>query len=249
MSDEKAEIKNILKKLKSREVSEDVKEKAKKFLKGLDASALGMLEQELIEEGVSQEEIRKNLCDIHLEVMKEDLIKGKIKVQSPHPIHTLMEEHKIIVKNLKELSELIERMKCISSFEDFKEMESLKEIAHVLIDAENHHKREEEVLFPRLRKHGIIEPPNIMEMEHKEFIKAKRKLFQVVSNPEDYDFESFKKEISEKGEFISKELQSHIFKEDNILYQMALQALDEKEWDEVKKENDKIGYCCFKPAE
>ena len=43
-------------------------------------------------------------------------------------------------------------------------------------------------------------------------------------------------------------IREHIFKEDNILYQIALQVLSKKEWKEVKKGCDKIGYCCFTPS-
>lgn len=39
------------------------------------------------------------------------------------------------------------------------------------------------------------------------------------------------------------------FKEDNILYPIALQLLSPDEWEKVKKECDKIGYCCFTPED
>jgi len=244
----KEKLKNILNELKAKDVSDDVKEKAKKLFEGVDATTIGILEQELIMEGVSSKEIRENLCDIHLEVMKDNLVEKNIKVESPHPIHTLMEEHKLIVAELDKLAKLVKEIKSMNDYEEFGEnnLNVLKEIAHLLVEAENHHKREEDVLFPRLRKHGIVEPPNIMEMDHKEFIRRKRKMFQMTEKSDEVSFDEFKKEIIEDGSYLSKELKSHIFKEDNILYQMALQALSDKEWDEVKKENDKIGYCRFK---
>src|SRR3989344_8094507 len=241
-------LKNILIELKKKNVSKETKQKAKDMLKGIDATTIGLLEQELIREGMSSKEIRDNLCDIHLEAMGEELIKKRIEVKSPHPIHTLMEEHKLIVEALEKLAGIVRDIKNMNSYKDFQpKVNELNKIAHLLVDAENHHKREEDVLFPMVRKHGIIEPPNIMEEDHKEFIKRKRELFKVVNNPEKYKFEEFKKKIIEYGSYLSKELKSHIFKEDNILYQMALQVLSKKEWDEIKKENDKIGYCCFKP--
>lgn len=246
----KEELKSILRELKKDNVSAATRQKAKEIFKGIDATTIGLLEQELIREGVSTEEIKDNLCDIHLEAMGDELIKNRIEVKSPHPIHTLMEEHKMIVEGLDKLNSIVEKIDKIDNYSDFgSEMSKLQKVAHLLVDAENHHRREEDVLFPRLRKHNIVEPPNIMEDDHKEFIKKKRELFKIVNNFDDYDFKEFKQKVIEDGSFLVKELKSHIFKEDNILYQMALQALSEDEWREVKEENDRIGYCCFKPSD
>jgi hypothetical protein len=65
----------------------------------------------------------------------------------------------------------------------------------------------------------------------------------------DLRFPSFKSKVTELGEYIARELESHIFKEDNILYQIALQVLTPEDWEKVKKECDKIGYCCFTPED
>jgi len=39
----------------------------------------------------------------------------------------------------------------------------------------------------------------------------------------------------------------NIFKENSILYQIDLQVLTPEQWDAVKAECDKLGYCCFTP--
>jgi hypothetical protein len=88
-----------------------------------------------------------------------------------------------------------------------------------------------------------------MRLDHVEFRKRKQELYQLSHNPHDYDFPEFKTKVIEFGKFLTKELESHIFKEDNILYQIALQVLSSEEWQEIKKECDKIGYCCFTPED
>ena len=57
----------------------------------------------------------------------------------------------------------------------------------------------------------------------------------------------FVKKVREAAEFLIEELPSHIYKEDNILYPMAIQVLPENMWTAVKKNCDEIGYCCFTP--
>lgn len=246
----KEDLKELLTEMKGGEVSAEAKQKAKDFFQSVDAKAIGDLEQELIREGVTHDEVRKSLCDIHLEVMKDSLVEKRIEVSAPHPVHTLMEEHRIIQDNLKELRSLVERLKEKKSLKSLGEdMEKLKEIAHHLVEAESHHQREEDVLFPMLESRNIEEPPKIMRMDHEEFRKRKKELYQLAHNPEDVHFEKFKGRVIDLGEYLAQELDGHIFKEDNILYQIALQVLNEEEWQEVKKECDKLGYCCFTPED
>lgn len=248
--DRKGHLKELLRELKEGDASERCREKAKQLFNAVDAGTLGMIEQELIREGVSHEQIRESLCDIHLEVMRDALVSKRLEVTAPHPVHTLMEEHKVILKTLGDLRSLLDRLKVMTTFKDFeKDEKNLREIAHHLVEAESHHQREEEVLFPRLEAHDVVEPPAIMKMDHVEFRKRKQALFQLANNLSDYDFAEFKMKVNELGEYLVKELESHIFKEDNILYQIALQVLSPQEWEEIKKDCDKIGYCCFTPGD
>lgn len=250
VEDKKGQFKELLKEMKEGAVTEDAKAKAKKLLQSVDATSLGLLEQELIREGISHDEIRGSLCDIHLDILRDSLVAKRIEVTAPHPVHTLMEEHKIIVSQLKELDSIVDKLKDRSSLESLgADVERLKDIAHHLVEAENHHKREEDVLFPMLEKHKVEEPPAIMRMDHVEFRKRKQALFQVTHNPQEYTFDEFNGKVTELGKYLSQQLESHIFKEDNILYQIALQVLTPEEWIEVKKACDEIGYCCFTPQD
>ncbi len=248
--DRKEQFKALLQELKEGEVSEEAKDKAKRLLQAVDAKTLEALEQELIKEGVSHEEIRRSLCDIHLDILRDRLVAKRTEVEAPHPVNTFMEEHKIILENLNELASFVERLKKTDSFEGMSEdLEKLRDIAHHLVEAESHHQREEDVLFPKLEKHDIVEPTEIMKMDHDEFRKRKQALYKLAHNPEDYEFKDLIEKGIELGEYLTRELESHIFKEDNILYQIALQVLSDEEWQEVKREADMIGYCCFSPED
>lgn len=228
---------------------EKVKKEVEVYFKETDPKELAMAEQELIQEGTSRQEMRR-LCDIHLEVMKDSLgIESKIiKLPASHPIHICMDEHKIIKKNLKKLKAVLEKIKRLGSFEKSKrEINRLKELSHFFVETEKHHKREEEALFPRLEAHGITEPPQIFKEDHVEFL-AKKKEFYNTMMAEHKDFKKFVGAITPTIEFLAKNLDEHIYKEDNILYPMSLKTLEKDEWKEVRKKFDAIGYCCFAPA-
>jgi len=118
-----------------------------------------------------------------------------------------------------------------------------KELEHViehLKSSESHYVREENVLFPYLERHGITEPPQVMWMEHDMIREIKKEIYASTSNL-NVD------ELKAKSLKLLEALQSHFFKENNILFPAALRVLSEEEWKEARKQFDELGYCCFTP--
>ncbi|MAF34165.1 MAG: DUF438 domain-containing protein [Desulfobacterales bacterium] len=246
----KEKLEALVQKLKSGNISEETKARTKELFQAADAKSIGEMEQKLIKQGIPRETILGNLCDIHLEILRDKLVDQKVEVESPHPVHSFMEEHKVILESLSALKTTLDKLRKAKSFKKFGPgLEKLRDSAHHLVEAESHHQREEESLFTKLEDHDITEPVAVMKSDHVEFRERKQALYQLAYNPKDYDFESFKTRCVELGEYLVEELESHIFKEDNIIYQVALQTLSEKEWEVVKRECDKIGYCCFTPQD
>ncbi|MDP2954374.1 MAG: hemerythrin domain-containing protein [Chloroflexota bacterium] len=170
-------------------------------------------------------------------------------LDSTHPVSILMREHEIILGNLRELRDIAAQVKSARGFEELGgQLERLKAIARLLLDTESHHKREEEAIFPRMEQHGMMGPPQVMRMEHEELRARKRTLAGLVEQPGSTGFAEFAVPVSEVGDYIASALTDHIFKEDNILYPMALEALEPEEWDKVREEFDQIGYCPFTPG-
>lgn len=245
--DQKARIKEVLKNLQSAPDDPVLKAQAKQVLRQVGPTELAVLEQELIKEGISRDEIM-GLCDVHLEVMAESLKANQITPEAGHPIHTMMSEHKVILGYLDELKSLIAKFSKNGSLNGLsQELERLKYLAHHLSEAEKHHQREEEVIFPALERYGITEPPQIMRLEHTELRQRKKALHQVADNAGNYKYADFIKELEDAGQYLVEELAKHIFKEDNIIYQAALRTFKPEEWKEIKKKCDEIGYCCFTP--
>lgn len=178
------------------------------------------------------------------------MITNKIILKPGHPIDTLMKEHEKILEfldRLEKVNQIIQKMKIFKMQKEFTE---LKDIAEHLISAEPHHKREEEVLFPELEKRGVFGPPEMMRLEHNELKKKKRELKEISESFNNENFLTLKEKLNQTSQFIISLLREHIFKENNILYPMALEVIkEEKVWQKMKKDCDKIGYCCFTPIE
>jgi hypothetical protein len=246
----KQAIKDLIKELHAGARPEEVKEKFKEALGDIGAADISRIEGELIEEGMPAEEIRR-LCDVHLAVFKESLEGATKTLASPgHPIHTLMEEHKILLQFADKLKNTAGKIKGANSFATAGEsMERLSHIAKHFKESEKHYVREENVLFPYLEKHGITHPPAIMWAEHNDIREEKKKLYKLVETKESMSFEEFAKELEELAKSTEDMLSSHFYKESNILFPAALKVISEDEWREIKKQCDELGYCCFTPED
>ncbi len=241
-------LKELLKKVKTAEDIERIKPDIKKVLRKINAADLAIAEQELIGEETTLEEVRK-LCGPHLELIREELMRDERKLDPLHPLRILKDEHEIILRNLDKLSGIIERANAVKNFSDLSgELEELKDVARVLVEAEIHHKREEDVLFHELEREGVSGPPMVMRMEHAELRSRKHALKELASDPMGRSYDDFVSRLNEVGGHIVQSLNDHIFKENNILYPMALQIIPEEMWREMKVEFDRIGYCCFTPT-
>lgn len=237
----------VLKKL-NEGVTEESRREALNIVANIDPIELSVAEQRLIEQGMNPQDLR-NLCDIHMEVLSDELVKLKKKIEPGHMLDTLIIEHEKIKEFLTELEAMNLNIQNLNSYSEnpnlFIELEHL---ASNIIDAENHHKREEDVLFPELEKRNITGPTRIMRMEHDDLRKRKRLLKETAHNAQIMDFSECKAKVDELAKYIVFHLRDHIYKENYILYPTAIDALKDKElWTEMKSKSDEIGYCPFTP--
>lgn len=239
----------VLEKLNSQGITEEIRNEALDIVANIDPIELSIAEQRLIEKGMNPQDLR-NLCDIHMEVLKDELDKVRTKIEPGHVLDTLIAEHEEIKGFLTQLEEInfnIQKLK--RADEDRALTSKLIITAENLLDAENHHKREEDVLFPEMEKRNITGPTRIMRMEHDELRARKRLLKETAEKVDIMDFDSYKAKVDEAAKYIVFNLRDHIYKENYILYPTALDAIQDKElWKDMKNRCDKVGYCSFTPV-
>jgi len=242
-------LKEVIRQLHAGVSVQEVKEKFKQVIEGVSSLDIAKIEQELIREGISREEIQR-LCDVHLALFRERLEEQRVEIAPENPINILREEHNILQQHVEKLTELTDK---IQRAEDGslvrEEIHQLEHIAEDFLDAEKHYLREENALFPILEKHGITEPPAIMWMEHSQLREKKKQLKSLIENSASMNFLEFKKHLREIADSLRDTLSSHIFKENNILFPVALRVVTEQEWRQIKEDFDEIGYCCFTPQQ
>lgn len=246
MSEHKEVLKHIIHRLHAGEDPAAVKSEFKEILDQTDAKDISLAEEELIKEGMPRENIHR-LCDVHLEIFRESLQGQSILAPPGHPIHTLMEEHRLLQATAEELFVLAENLKHETDSSTFsKELARTRHLVHHFEESTKHYLREENVLFPIVEKHGIREPPAIMWMEHDQIRAAEKILYDSMSEDDSLLLTNMH-DIAVQASALKELLTGHFYKENNILFPASMKVVQENEWVMVRREFDEIGYCCFTP--
>ncbi|MDR6123002.1 DUF438 domain-containing protein [Bacillus sp. SLBN-46] len=159
-----------------------------------------------------------------------------------HPVHTFKLENREIEKLLQQLVQVHvdEFIRDDSSDNIYRLLQDI----NLLIDIDKHYSRKENLLFPYLEKYGIFGPTtNMWRID--DFIRdaikeAKQKLAS---------YQGGRQEVLGVLNFVIQEVTGMIYKEENILFPMALKNLSEDEWIKIAHESDEIGFCLTVPAE
>jgi hemerythrin-like domain-containing protein len=156
------------------------------------------------------------------------------------PLKVLEEEHRVIEKVLKVL-------KYIS--EDVKEgvnppVDELKKAAEFLrmFADKCHHGKEEDILFPVLESRGIPRlggPIGVMLQEHEQGRNLVKKMLQAIESIEKGDKSGYMV-FSENALYYVELLEAHISKEDNVLYPIGRNVLNEEDAEKLLESFEKI---------
>jgi DUF438 domain-containing protein len=243
----KEAIKRIIEKLHQGVPFEDVQREFRAVAASAAPEEIAKVEEELIKEGMPREEIQR-LCDVHLAMFKDALEQEKPLAPPGHPIHILMEEHRILTDvagSLRVLAETVAKSGKVSP--GAPEAARLRHLVEQLRNSENHYLREENVLFPYLEKHGITEPPKIMWTEHDQRRAMEKEIRALVDALGPVAAASALEDLRKLSAALAEHLATHFYKENNILFPTGLRVLEASEWPQMRRQFDEIGYCPFTP--
>src|SRR5512144_935636 len=222
-------MKEIIKELHAGKDAESQKQKFHDLIKDVAPWEIAQMEQKLIAEGMPETEI-KSLCEVHVQVFKEALEHKTVPgLPAGHPVHTLMLENRACEGILKEAEAVTDYVR---------EKDKMLGILDRLREIDKHFVRKENQLFPALETKGITGPSKVMWALHDDirgFIKDVRK--RVVDG----------KMEKVAVEALVKMVNDMIYKEEHILFPMALETLSEDEWAKVRKGEEEIGFAWIKP--
>src|SRR5680860_85880 len=242
----KTKLKELILKLHEGGSQEEVRQELLVSLSNIPYGEVIEVEQELIEEGLPEEEVLK-LCDAHSAVLQGtvDLSASK-SIPDGHPVDTMLEENKALKLLSDNTTEALLAIKYRSGDDYKREVLKIRGAFNQLMDVDKHYQRKEYLFFPYLEKVGVTGPPKVMWGKHDEIrdqIKGSIEILQI----EDLS----KEDLEASAEIVLlpalKGVYEMTIKEEEILFPMMMDTLADGDWYEIQKQSLEIGYCLYDP--
>ena len=243
-------LKHLILQLHQGETPDAVKKQLTRLIGEVPYGDVVEVEQELISEGLPEEEILQ-LCDLHSNVLKGAIDHEGAKTAPPgHPVHTFKEENKALGWEISTLRKLFDMAAKVSGADDTRVVAGeIRRHINALTDVEKHYVRKENLLFPYLEKHNITGPPKVMWGKHDEARELLRSAVEAVHDSESISADELRSVIELVLISTVDAVDEMIYKEENILFPMCLDTLSDDEWYNISRQSIEIGYCLYDPKE
>lgn len=247
-SEKAKQLKSLFRELHKGKNVEEIREKIIETMVSIPYKDVVMAEEELMNEGIAPEEIL-SFCDLHTDALKGSVDLSDLKeVQHEHPVYIFKLENRAIEKVIEDVKINLENIK---QFDDDLVINSLysgiSKGLEKLFEIEKHYVKKENLLFPFLEKYDITAPPKVMWGKHDQIRGMLKQIREILSTDGDYTAGDVK--ILTDTFFLPAitAIEEMIYKEENILFPMALDILAEKDWNTINSDAEDIGYCLILP--
>lgn len=244
--DRKKKLKELILKLHDGESEEQVRQELLESLSQIPYGEVVEVEQELISEGLPEEEILK-LCDAHSAVLQGvvDLTSSKA-IPDGHPIDVLINENIELKKVISKITETLLEIENNPPENLQSSIMELRGFFNNLFDVDKHYQRKEYLLFPFLENQEITGPPKVMWGKHDEIRELIKGSLEILGTPD-----ITREELLASAELVMMPaingVNEMIPKEEEILFPMALDKLSDADWYEISSQSLDIGFCLYDP--
>ncbi|MEH7377106.1 DUF438 domain-containing protein [Neobacillus drentensis] len=225
---------------------DEVKAHFDAFIGKITIDEIPQLQHDFVEEGSISAAELKHIYNQHSAIFQgtikeEDHQNGRPEDQAGHPVHTFKLENQEVDKLLT--TKLQVHLEEFDKEDSAENIYKLIEDINLLLDIDKHYSRKENLIFPYLEKYGIFGPTtNMWRID--DFIRdaikdGRQKLAH---------YHGDKQAVIGVLNYVIEQVAGMIYKEENILFPMALKNLTEDEWVKIAHESDEIGFCLIAPA-
>ena len=242
----KERLKELILKLHDGESADRVRQELIETLKQIPYGEVVEVEQELMQEGLPQEEVMK-LCDIHGSVLEGNVdLSGAKAIPEGHPVDVFKKENDELRRVAGKAQGLLRAMGEVADSEFQQFLYGLEGVFNQLMDVEKHYLRKEYLLFPYLERNEITGPPKVMWGKHDEIREQLKGCLEVLHT----------KDLT-KGDLTAaldllfyptlQALTDMVQKEEEILFPMSMDVLTTDDWWSIHKQTLEFGFCLYDP--
>lgn len=242
----KEKLKELILKLHAGNDPQKVKQELRESLSNIPYGEVVEVEQELIAEGLPEEDILQ-LCDIHGEVLDGSIDQsGAMEIPIGHPVDVFIQENKALNEVVDKTYDLLNSLGQVSENEFKKHALALQGCFNELMDVDKHYQRKEYLLFPYLEKQGITGPPKVMWGKHDEIREHLKGCIEILRES-DLTKNDLKESLDLVFLPVLKEVSEMVKKEEDILFPMAMDTLTVKDWWNIHQQTIEIGFTLYDP--
>jgi DUF438 domain-containing protein len=242
-------LKEVILHLHRGEAPDAVRGRLAALIAEVDAGEVAAMEQQLMSEGMSHREIQ-SLCDLHADVLKDVMTRPETPMPLPpgHPVHQFRAENRALGAAAQQARERVKRLAALPDEGRF-DAERLEALGgfQALMDVEKHYQRKEHLVFSVLERHGTTGPSKVMwgkDDEVRELLKSA----VAALREEDVSGAELKLLAGTVLEPALGALEGMIYKEEHILFPMALGLFTADEWGEIFHQSPEYGWCLVEPG-
>jgi len=243
-------LKEVILHLHQGEAPEVVRQQLKSLVAEVDASEIAAMEQQLMADGISPEQVR-SMCDLHAEVLKEVMAEPRApQVLAPgHPVDSFRRENRALEAVIAQVRAMLAGIRELPDGGTPGELRlALLEAASPLMDVEKHYGRKEHLVFTVLERHGNTGPSKVMWAKDDE-VRGLLKGALSALREETLCGAELKFAAGSMLEPALAALESMVYKEEHILFPMALGQFTAEEWGEIWAQSQDYGWCLVAPLE
>lgn len=229
--DSTKQLKEMIARLSAGEPLEEVRKDFVKEFESVSVSDIMAAEQMLMDEGTPQEEIQK-LCDLHsalfhgrteLEVLAEE---QQVESGNYYLLDLMSAENRELEKRIAEARKILQ-----SEHPDF---DALKAILVDLKELRRHYGKKWELIMPFLYVKGMTQPSQVMWGVDDEILRELSRLEKILT-PQNLE------ENSRPLEDLFARMLEMVYKEENILFPLAVSMFDIQDWLKGYQDIDEYG--------
>lgn len=238
------DITNIFKRINKGEDISKLREQQREVLSNVRPSDFALAQQNLLNSGCSLEELQSHWWD-YVGVFGDQVGYLRSRLPYNHVIRQVMLEHEMLMGMFADMEDIVAEIQMKDVLTDTCSLfRRLQHICEHLAAGQEHVEREEDVLFPQLRKYRLNRIIQAVRSDHVHIKYSVCNMIKLLDEFEELDLLEFKIRLQSTSDYFIKSARDHIYIEDNILYPIALEVIrDPLVWQRLKAVCDDIGYC------
>ena len=223
-----------------------LRKEATRLINGVTDGDIAMAEQSLIRNGYSRQLVEQlSAAFVLMAILEGQSENLKNSLPENHLLRKVLVEHDLVRCFLADLKDTVGKILKLDNITDTNaEFMKLTHIVEHLSAMTEHIDREEDVIFPALKKHGWSALCRSAKNEHVYIKIAINDLITLISSFRSDKVKGFKDKLGATTKHLAPVMVEHLFQEDNILYPIAIEVIEDKKvWAGMKEVCDEIGYC------